>query len=162
MILRLAYQENDPENNPYWNDMRNHDYSKSFPAVSNFIHQNSTKTRSPKRRNRITWVVAVVLPLLIFFSCKQKTYTQPQGATLGFTAKDSVQSTVELAIQQFAESRPEEGWKALLIHLLKMPSLNCREVGDSLEWETSGGEHGEAAISGLPARLSRARKPAPP
>jgi hypothetical protein len=110
MILRLAYQENDPENNPYWNDMRNHDYSKSFPAVSNFIHQNSTKTRSPKRRNRITWVVAVVLPLLIFFSCKQKTYTQPQGATLGFTAKDSVQSTVELAIQQFAEKT----WKVVM------------------------------------------------
>lgn len=111
MILRLAYQENDPVENSYWNDMRNHDYSKSFAAVKGFIHQNSPQMRSPnKRRNHITWLFAVLLPMLIFFSCKQNIHIEPQGATLSFIAKDSVQSTVEFAIQQFADNT----WKVVM------------------------------------------------
>jgi len=104
MILKLAYQENDPVDDPYWNDMRKHDYSKSFPAVREFIHQNSLKMRSPnRRRNRITWLLAVLLPLLIVFSCKRETYIEPQDATLSFIANDSAQSHLEFAIKQQAE-----------------------------------------------------------
>ncbi len=111
MILKLAYQETDPVSDPYWNNMRNHDYNTSFPAVRDFIQQSSQKMRSPnKRRNRITWVLAVLLPLLIFFSCQQKTYIEPQGATIGFIAKDSLQSTLEFAIQQFADKT----WKIVM------------------------------------------------
>jgi hypothetical protein len=86
--------------------MRNHDYSRSFPAVKDFIHQNSQKMKSPnKRRNYITWMLAVLLPLLIFFSCKRETYIEPQEATLSFTAKDSAQSNIEFAVQQYADKK---------------------------------------------------------
>lgn len=111
MKLSFAYQEIDPVTNPYWDDMRNHDYSTSFPAVRDFIHQNLQKMRSPnKRRNRISWVLGVLLLLLIFFSCQQKTYIEPQGATIGFIAKDSLQSTLDLAIEQFAD----ETWRIVM------------------------------------------------
>src|SRR5215212_6530478 len=111
MILKIAYKELDPEDNSYWNNMRNRDHSASFPAVKDFIHQNAAKMKRPnRRRNRITWAVAVLLPLLILFSCKRKTYIEPQGATLSFTAKDSVQSTFEFLLPQYAEKE----WQSVL------------------------------------------------
>lgn len=104
MILRLAYQESDPVINPYLDDIRSHDYSRSFSSVRDFIKQNSDKRRDPnKRRFRITWVLVILLPFLIFFSCKQKTYKEPQGATLSFTATDSAQSRIDFVIQQYAD-----------------------------------------------------------
>ena len=106
MILKLAYQENDPVDDPYWSDMRNHDYSKSYPAVKDFIHQTSQNMKRPnKRRSYITWMLAVLLPLLIFFSCKRETYIEPQEATLSFLANDSAQSSIEFAIQQYADKK---------------------------------------------------------
>lgn len=112
MILKLAYQEIDPVNDPYWNDMRNHDYSSSLPGVREFIHQNSREMKSPnKRRNRFTWILAVLAPLLVFFSCQRKTYVEPQSATLSFIAKDSVQSRFDFVLQKYAEKE----WKSELL-----------------------------------------------
>ncbi len=111
MILRLAHQENDPANDPYWNDMRNHDYSKSFPAIKEFIHQNSPKMRNYKRkRNRIGWALAILLPLLVVFSCKRETYIEPQGATLSFIAKDSLESFLAFAIQKYGDDK----WRVVM------------------------------------------------
>jgi hypothetical protein len=91
--------------------MRNHDYSTSFPAVREFIYQNSQKMRSPNRkRNRITWILAVLLPLLIFFSCQRETYIEPQGATLSFIANDSVQSSLDFVLQKHADKK----WRSVL------------------------------------------------
>jgi hypothetical protein len=111
MILRVGYQESDSANDPYWDSMRNQDYSRSFPAVKEFIHQNSQKMKRPnKRRNFITWALAVLLPLLIVFSCKRETFVEPQNATLSFLAKDSSQSSVEFLIQQYADKQ----WKVVM------------------------------------------------
>jgi len=111
MISRLASQEIDPVNDPYWNDMRKRDYSSSFPAVSQFIHHHSPKMRSANRRRKhVFWVIAVLLPLLIFYSCKRKTYIEPQGATLSFIANDSVQSTFDFALKQYADRH----WECVL------------------------------------------------
>lgn len=104
MILRVSYQENDPKSGPYWDDFRNRDHSKSFSAISDFIRQNAHNMRSPnKRRKSIIWALVVLLPLLVFYSCKKQTYMEPHKATLSFTAKDSILSTLELEIHQFAD-----------------------------------------------------------
>lgn len=62
-----------------------------------------------------------------------------------------------LAIREFAKCYPDATHKELQKHLLNHDSLRCRAIGETLEWEASNGESGEAQISGLPARLSRAR-----
>jgi hypothetical protein len=106
MILERACQETDPVNDPYWNDIRNHDYSTSFPAIKDFIHKQSPNGRRRNNRTKyFTWVIAVLLPLMIFFSCKRKTYIEPEGATLSFIAKDSVQLTLEFTLQQYVEKK---------------------------------------------------------
>jgi hypothetical protein len=111
MTLKPGQQENDPVNDSYWENMRSHDYGTSFHAVKDFIRQNSQKRKSPnKRRRYIAWLLVALLPLLIFFSCKRETYIEPQDATLGFLAKDSVQSAIELAIQQHADKR----WRVVM------------------------------------------------
>lgn len=63
-----------------------------------------------------------------------------------------------IAIREFADTHPDDGWKDLLRFLLDHDSLNCRDYGETLEWDTPNGEHGVEKTSGLPARLSRARK----
>ena len=104
MISRVPYQENDPNSGPYWDDLRSRDHSKSFGAVGDFIRQNAHKMRNPnKRRKPIIWALVVLLPLLVFYSCKRQTFIEPQKATLSFTANDSILSTLELEIHQFAD-----------------------------------------------------------
>ena len=111
MISKPTYPETDPVSDPYWDDMRKQDYSKSFHAVAEFISQNAHQAKVPhKRRNRLVWILAIFLPLLVFFSCKRTTYTEPQGITLSFIAKDSVQSALDFLLQQYAEKE----WKSVL------------------------------------------------
>ena len=111
MLARLSYNEIDPLTDPYWNDMRNRDHSKSFSAVSDFIRQNAHRMKRPgKRRKHITWALVILLPLLIFYSCTKQTYIEPQKATLSFTANDSILSTLDLTIHQFAD----KNWRAML------------------------------------------------
>lgn len=110
MTLKSAYQETNPEDNTYWNDMRNHDYSASFPVVKNFIRHNSPQMKRPKNtRKRMALLLAVLLPMLLFFSCQRNTYIEPQGATLSFTAKDSLQTTIDYILRQYADKE----WKAV-------------------------------------------------
>ena len=110
MITRFACGESDPQNKAYWDEMRSRDYSPSFPAVKNFIRKNASRRRGPKKRNKRTvWVVALLFPLLVFFSCSRNTYTNPQGATLSFTAKDTLQTTIDYLLRQYADKE----WKAV-------------------------------------------------
>jgi hypothetical protein len=113
MISKPTSQESDPVNNPYWDEMRNHDYKASFAAAKNFLHQNESKmTRSYKERKRGIWILSMLLlPLLVVFSCQRKTYIEPQGATLTFCAADSLSPAIEGMVRGLAT----KDWRAIFM-----------------------------------------------
>jgi hypothetical protein len=109
MSSKYPDQGSNPANKIFWDEMRNHDYSGSFTGVSNFIQQNSTQITHNRRRQYGVWMVAILLPLLIFLSCQRKTFMLPQGATLTFMVSDSLNPAVMQLVRQHADKE----WKAI-------------------------------------------------
>lgn len=85
--------ENESSENPknkldvYWDAVRNRKYDDSFPAIVNWIRETNNeirknRSRQRKRRQRLRWLAAAVIPLLLIVSCTYRVERVEKSGTL--------------------------------------------------------------------------------
>ena len=125
----------------HWNALKQQDYSGSFNEVEAFLRSrpSNVNRKTSYRRRLIRIAVLAMLPLLVFLSCKQNNYVQEQGATLSFTAHDSLLSRIDQIIQQYHDKdlravfKPSTGIMRAVITTSSRKYQMLKEMAEKLQ-----------------------------
>src|SRR6476660_797526 len=87
------HMENESFENPtnkldvYWDAVRNRKYNYSFPAIGDWIRETNNeikknRSRQRKRRQRLRWLAAAIIPVLLIVSCTYRVERVEKSGTL--------------------------------------------------------------------------------